>query len=174
MGDEWSAAYEFLVGGLFALIVPTALSVLFWPRKMTRAAIILGISMALFLHATLILVVLLVLYNGAEAAVSAAQGRESWKSAGRWFSGLGTLVVGLLLLVKVALQIPRGWGWSFKVPLVEGVADQIGRAGTWIWDLSGWFYLLPLAACLLLFFRLLATKITHPPSKSEIRRKESD
>jgi hypothetical protein len=161
MGDHRTSAYELLVGGLFALVIPAALSLLFWPRKMIRAAVILGIAMALFLHVTLFILLLLLLYNGAEASISAVHGRGSWNAAVRWFAGLGTVVVGLLVLTKLALTIPRGWGWSFKVPLVQGMAEEIGRVGTWIWDLSGWVYLLPLAGCLWLFFGSRAPK-TNP------------
>jgi hypothetical protein len=164
MGDRRSTPYELLAGGLFALVIPAALSLIFSPRKMTRAALILGISMALFLHVTLVLVMLLLLYNGAEATVSAAQGRESWKAAARWFSGLGASVILLLVLVKAAMKIAPDW--SFKLPLVEVVADGIGSLGVWIWELSGWFYLLPLAALLWFFFRLLAARITPSPENT--------
>ena len=68
-----------------------------------------------------------------EAGISAAQGRESWRSEARKFAGfLGTLVVGLLVLVKVAIELSPRQGRSFKVPLVEGVADGVGRVGTWV------------------------------------------
>jgi hypothetical protein len=165
MGDRRTTPYELLAGGLFALVVPAVLSMIFLTRKMTRAALILGIAMALFLHVTLIIVSLLLLYNGAEAAISAAQGRERWKAAARWFSGLATVGVLLLVLVKAALRIAPDW--SFKVPLVESVAEGIGSLAAWIWDLSGWFYLAPLAACLWLFFVLLAGKITPSPGSAD-------
>ena len=107
---------------------------------------------------------LLLLNNVTEAGISAARkGAKSWRSAGRWFAGSGTLVVGLLVLVKVAIELSPRQGRSFKVPLVEGAADGVGRMGTWIWHFPGWSVSVSLAICLWLYLRTLPARITPSP-----------
>ena len=107
MGND-SVAYEILTGALFAIVVPVVLSLLFIPGRLTSAALILGIAIAVFLHATLLLVVLFAFYNGLEEAINAGAHRGSWRKAASWFCGLGALLIGLPGAGEVGALVAAG------------------------------------------------------------------
>lgn len=147
-----STAYELLAGGFFAVAIPAVLSLLFYGRQMVRAALILGVAMAVFLHATVVLWVLLLAYNSAEATVAAARRQGDWRAAGTWGAALAATLVGLLGLVKLALAVPRRWAdWSFEVGFARRAADAVGRFGLDVWRLSGVLYLVAFAGLVALF-----------------------
>jgi hypothetical protein len=153
MGND-SVAYEVLTGALFALLVPAVLSLLFIPGRLVSAALILGIAIAIFLHATLLLVVLFALYNGIEEAINAGAHRGSWRKSLSWFCGLGALLIGLPALARFALWLPPGKGWSWEIPGLQSVALAIGDFGEWLWDRPWWFWTAAFVLLLAGFTRL--------------------
>ena len=73
MADRSTVA-ELLGGALFALVIPLALSVLWW--RLWKAGAILGIALAFLVHVTLAVNVVYGIYWVAEALVSAREGRR--------------------------------------------------------------------------------------------------
>jgi hypothetical protein len=153
MGND-SHAYEILTGALFAILVPVVLSLLFIPGRLTPAALILGIAIAIFLHVTLLLVILFAFYNGLEEAINAGADRGSWRKAASWFCGVGALLIGVPALARFALWLPPGQGWSWEIPGLQSLALAIGDLGKWLWDLPWWLWAAAFVLLIVGFLRL--------------------
>lgn len=141
MGDR-SAPFELISGALFAMLIPVVLSVmlLFWESKLGVATIILGTAIALFLHATMVVVGLLFLYNAVEATVSAIRRRGPWRTAFNTAAAFVAYVLGILILVKCALWLPVERINDFPLAWLQSVVTVIEDAIHWIWT-NGWWIL---------------------------------
>jgi len=146
-------AYELVIGGVFAVLVPAALSLFFLlpHTKIVRAALILGIAMALLLHATVFIGALLLLYNAAEATIAAASGRGRWRAAGAAYAVLGAAAVLGLGLAKAARSEHLDPSHRMpKVPYAQRLGEAIGAWAGQVWHASGWYYALAVLAVVVL------------------------
>lgn len=126
-----SLGYELLAGGIFAVAVPCILSLLFIRRGMTRAAIILGIAIALFLHVTALIVLLALVLSLVESTIQAFRAEGTWRSVLASGGVLGAYVIGLLVVIRIAQAIPWGGKVRFELPLVQRIAGGVTRVALW-------------------------------------------
>lgn len=171
-----STTYELVVGGVFAVLVPAALSLVFLVphTKMVRAALILGVAMALLLHATAFLAALLLLYNAAEKTIASIRGRGPWRAAGAANAVLVAAAVLALSLAKAARSehLDRSRRMP-KLPYAQRLGESIGALADRVWHASGWYYAgvatVVVLAILWAIVRRVRRKPGAPPSEPRWR-----
>jgi hypothetical protein len=151
-----STAYELTTGALVALIVPAVLALPFLKGGLYTAAYLLGIAIALFLHATLITVFLLLAYNLLEAVVEARRRRKPGLDILKQAAALASYVIFLTCFVKLALaDVFRLGRWGRAQPY-DPTSDVVGGIASAVWNLPWWVFAAGLIGAALLF--LLATQ----------------
>jgi hypothetical protein len=150
MGDR-ATSYELATGAFFAVLIPVLIAgSLYFRSHLRPAALILGIAIAAFLHATLISMLLLLTYNALEATLDYRAGRgginSKWVALRAWLI-LALAVVSSFTLVAFAFWLATRIGpdWEWDVPGAKSIALWISDRGRDIWELPRWYALVALA-----------------------------